>query len=128
MVGIVIVSHSFKVGEGIVDFCRELKNCDFRMISASGLDRDILGTNPLLIKNAIEETDTGDGVLILCDLGSSVMSSQMAVELLSTPHNVIIADAPIVEGAIIASSVNSIKVSLDELYKEVLESKNFSKL
>lgn len=127
MVGIVIVSHSYKIGQGIVEFCEELKNFDFIMLSASGMDEKNFGTNPLLISSSIEIADKGDGVIVLCDLGSSVMSSQMAVELLTVKHNVIIADAPLIEGSIVAASVNSQDITLEELHKEILETKVTSK-
>lgn len=128
MVGIVIVSHSYTVGEGIVEFCKELKNHDFTMLNASGMGQEVFGTNPLLISESIERSDTGDGVIVLCDLGSSVMSSQMAIELLSKKHNVVIADAPLIEGAIVASSVNSPNLSLKDLHLEILETRTTSKL
>jgi len=127
MVGIVIVSHSFGVGRELIKFCQELKNYDFPLINASGLEENILGTNPLEISKAIEAADQGDGVIVLCDLGSAVMSSEMALELLEGEHKVTIADAPLVEGAIIGSTSNSPNLSLKELYEEILEAKTTPK-
>lgn len=128
MVGLVIVSHSYRLGEEIINFAKELRSHDFPLINASGLDEDILGTNPLRITEAIKEADNGQGVIILCDLGSAVMSSEMAIEMMGSPENVVIADAPIVEGAIVGASVNSPGVNLSSIISDLMECRTISKL
>ncbi len=127
MVGIVIVSHSYSVGKSVIELCKELKNHDFIMTNASGMDEETFGTNPLRISESIEQSNTGDGVIVLCDLGSSVMNAQMAVEFLPKECHVIVSDAPLIEGAIVASSVNCPDLSLEELNLEILETRTVSK-
>lgn len=128
MVGLVIVSHSYRLGEEIIKFVKELRAHDFPLINASGLDEDTLGTNPLKITEAIKEADRGQGVIILCDLGSSVMSSEMAIEMMGSPEGIVIADAPIVEGAIVGASVNSPGMKLEYIMRDLMECRTISKL
>ncbi len=128
MIGMVIVSHSYKLGEEIIKFVNELRSHDFPLINASGLDEITLGTNPLKISEAINEANIGDGVVLLCDLGSSVMSSEMAIEMLGNPKDVLIADAPIVEGAIVGASVNMPGTSMDLLLENLMECRTVSKI
>lgn len=110
MVGIVIVSHSWKISEGICDLAREMARENEKIISAGGLDDGSIGTDALKILDAIKQADSGDGVIILADLGSGIMSAETAIELLNEEQesnskkiNVLLADAPIVEGAICAA-------------------------
>ncbi len=106
MVGIVIVSHSFKIAEGICDLAREMAREHEKIIPAGGLDDGTIGTDAIRILNAIKQADDGDGVLILADLGSAIMSAETAMEFLNEEDlniNVSLADAPIVEGAICAA-------------------------
>ena len=106
MVGLVIVSHSKKIAEGICDLSREMAREHERIIPAGGLDDGSIGTDALKILDAVKSADDGDGVVILCDLGSAIMSAETAIELLNDEDSkikVAIADAPIVEGSICAA-------------------------
>lgn len=105
MVGIVIVSHSWKIAEGVCDLAREMANGHERIIPAGGLEDGSTGTDTEKIADAIVEADTGEGVVILADIGSAIMSAESAIELLEEEErgiNAVIADAPIVEGAVCA--------------------------
>lgn len=117
MVGIVIVSHSSKAAEGIKELAAQMSGDSETIIAAGGMWDGSIGTDALKIKEAIENADTGEGVVVLVDLGSSVLSSCMAIELLddSVGKMVRIADAPILEGAIIASVQASIGDTLDNV-------------
>ncbi len=107
MVGIVIVSHSAKLAEGVVELARNVGGADVRIQAAAGLSTrtHALGTDPMLILGAIEDVYSDDGVLVLMDLGSAILSAEMAVEMLPEEKRskVILCEAPIVEGAIAAS-------------------------
>src|SRR5207247_8339686 len=83
-VGIVVVSHSATLAEGVVELARQMAGEDVRLEPAGGIDAPDhpLGTDAVLVTQAIERADTGDGVLVLMDLGSAVMSAEMAVEML----------------------------------------------
>jgi dihydroxyacetone kinase phosphotransfer subunit len=131
MVGIVIVSHSNKISEGVVDMCREMAGKEQKIISAGGLDDYSLGTDAVKIANAIENADSGDGVLVFADLGSAILSTEMAIDILkdsSKDIRVEIADAPIVEGAIAGSIEAYIGGNLQSCLTKAEEVKNFSKL
>ena len=121
MIGIVIVSHSAKVSEGICDMVKQISLRDGRgslsVIPAGGTAAGKLGTDPKLVLDAIKQADQGDGVVVLADLGSGVVSSQAAIAMLEEPlrSKVRIADAPLVEGAIGAAieAVSDSRTSLD---------------
>ncbi len=117
MVGIVIVSHSAKIAEGIKELADQMAKADQKIIAAGGMPDGSLGTDALRISRAIAEAQTGDGVLVLVDLGSAVLSSETALEFLdeAVRQSVRIADAPIVEGTIVAAVQASIDGTLDEV-------------
>ena len=86
MIGIVIVSHSAKLAEGVVELACSMGGADVRIRAAGGMNLpgQPLGTDPLFILNAIEEVYSDDGVLVLMDLGSALLSAEMAVEMFFT--------------------------------------------
>lgn len=130
MVGLVIVSHSAKIAEGIRELAMEMADKGLKIIPAGGMEDGSIGTDALKISEAIVKANTGDGVVILADLGSAVMSSGMAIDLLdkSEARVVRIADAPIVEGAISAAVQASLGASLKDVVSAAEEAKSFSKL
>ena len=101
MIGIVIVSHSAKISEGVSELADQMTQQRVRVVPAGGVDDETIGTNAERIYSAIEQADSGDGVLVLLDLGSAVMSAQMAVEMLPEGQQaqVQLSEAPLVEGA-----------------------------
>ena len=131
MVGIVIVSHSWKIAEGVCDMAREVAQHHNGIIPAGGLEDGSMGTDAARIMAAILEANSGDGVVILADIGSSIMSSETAIELLeSEDENVqaVIADAPLVEGAICAAVEASAGSSIDSVLAVAEESRGSMKL
>ncbi len=122
MVGIVVVSHSEKLAEGVVELARTMGGADVRIQAAGGLSLPghPLGTDPMLILSAIEGVYSDDGVLVLMDLGSAILSAEMAVEMLPDEkrEKVILCEAPIVEGAIAASAQARIGNSLQQVAEE----------
>jgi dihydroxyacetone kinase phosphotransfer subunit len=129
MVGIVIVSHSTKAAEGIKELAAQMSGGSQSIIAAGGMRDGSIGTDALKIKEAIEKADSGEGVVVLVDLGSSVLSSSMAIELLdgSIKKRVRIADAPILEGAIIAAVQASTGDTLDNVLAAAEESRSLLK-
>ena len=116
MIGLVIVSHSTKIAEGVVDLALQMAQGFEGIRAAGGLDDGEIGTDAMRIMSAIEEVDSGDGVLVLCDLGSAIMSAETAMEMLEDQGiTVKIADAPLVEGAIIAAVEAAAGESLDSV-------------
>ena len=131
MVGMVIVSHSKKLAHEIIELCNEMKKYDFPVINGSGATGDHLGSDPMIIKEAIENAYSEDGVLIFGDIGSSILNSEMAMEFLDAEYDrakIKIADAPIVEGTLIAMAINDGKTSLEEMLEELKDLKNFNKV
>jgi phosphoenolpyruvate---glycerone phosphotransferase subunit DhaM len=115
-VGLVIVSHSAKIAEGVVELAGQMAG-DVRIEAAGGIE-DGIGTDAGLIAQAIEAADSGDGVLVLVDLGSAVLSAQLAIDELIDPEHhgrVRIAEAPVVEGAVIGAVQASTGATLDEV-------------
>ncbi|MCK0525826.1 MULTISPECIES: dihydroxyacetone kinase phosphoryl donor subunit DhaM [unclassified Anaerobiospirillum] len=105
MIGIVVVSHSTKVAEGICDMVQQISSRDgapMPIFPAGGNAQGGLGTDPQKVLDAIRKADQGEGVVVLADLGSGVISSQAAIAMLEEPlrSRVKIADAPILEGAV----------------------------
>lgn len=101
MVGVVIVSHSQKLAEGVVELAKMMAN-DAPVAAAGGLEDGNLGTSYEKISAAIESVYSADGVLVLMDMGSAVMTTEMVLEDFDKP-NVVMIDCPVVEGAVLAA-------------------------
>ena len=120
MVGVVIVSHSEKVAIGIKELVSQMGDAEQKIIPAGGMEDGGIGTDAIKIKDAIIEADTGDGVVIFVDLGSAVLSTNMALELLEEEginSRFAIAEAPILEGTLSAVIQASCGSSFDEVLK-----------
>lgn len=130
MVGIVIVSHSSKVAEGIREMALQMANPDQKIIAAGGTDAGGNGTDAVKILNAINEADDGDGVVLLVDLGSAVLSAEVAMEMLEeiVRERVRIADTPILEGSISAAVEASIGSPLEAVVATAEEAREINKL
>jgi PTS hybrid protein len=116
-VGLVVVSHSAKVAEGVVELAAQMAG-GVRIEAAGGADDGGIGTDANLIAAAIAAADDGDGVLVLVDLGSAVLSTQLAIDELIDERlrgRVRIAEAPVVEGAVIGAVQASTGSGLDEV-------------
>ena len=83
MVGLVIASHSAKLAEGVKELAAQMAGEDLKIIPAGGLAGGAIGTDAVRIGQAIQKADSGDGVVVLADLGSAVLSTQTALELLA---------------------------------------------
>ena len=128
MVGLLIVSHSKKAAEGIYELAVQMAGKDHRVVAVGGMEDGSIGTDALRIRQGIMDADDGDGVVVLADLGSGILSSQMAIDLLEEDINVVIADAPILEGAISAAVQAAIGGSLTEVAEAAELAKQVSKL
>lgn len=103
-VGLVIVSHSDKIAVGVGELAAQMAPTT-RVLPAGGLDDGAIGTSFEKITRAIAEADTGAGAVLLCDLGSAILTAETALDFLDDDQRqrVVIADAPIVEGAVAAA-------------------------
>lgn len=125
MVGIVIVSHSQKLAEGVIDLAA-LMAPETPMRAAGGMEDGGFGTSFEKINNAIEEIYSDDGVVILMDLGSAVMTTEMVLEMMED-RNIKMIDCPIVEGAIAAAVVAAGNASMDEVIQVAIAARTTPK-
>jgi len=95
-VGLVIVSHSARLAEGVVELAGQMAPL-VPILAAGGMPDGGLGTDFDAVSRALAEADQGAGVVLLFDLGSARMTADMAVEM---HDNAVVADAPLVEGAV----------------------------
>ena len=128
LVGIVVVSHSNKLAEEIINFVKIFKQDDFPLENGGNVKREVYGTNIENVKNAIIRADNGAGVLVFVDMGSSVFNAVKAIKELDGKVEVKIADAPLVEGIISAVAANFDGIDLEELKMIAEDSKKFKKL
>ncbi|MDQ2661233.1 MAG: dihydroxyacetone kinase phosphoryl donor subunit DhaM [Actinomycetota bacterium] len=103
-VGVVFVSHSARIAEGLVDLARQMAP-SAALIAAGGTDDGRIGTSFELVSAAIADADTGAGVAVLCDLGSAILTAETALDFLDDDvrARVRIVDAPLVEGGVAAA-------------------------
>ena len=123
-VGVVIVSHSPKVAEGAADMVRQMVGDNVPIAFAGGNADGGLGTDVGAIVAAIDRAWSDSGVVVLVDLGGAETNSEMAIEMLppSRQSLVVVCNAPVVEGAVMAatessggSSLEIVKRSAEEL-------------
>ncbi len=129
-VSLVIVSHSAKLAEGVVELAGQMTRGKVAIAAAGGTGDGILGTSVERILAALEEVAGSEGTLILLDLGSAVMATEMAVEQFNqnSEYRVTISAAPLVEGAVIAAVEASIGNSLEEVADAALSALSMPKL
>src|SRR5215469_6095679 len=104
-VGLVIVSHSTQLSVGVAELAGQMTQGKTPIAAAGGAVDDALGTSVDKILAAIESVAGPDGVLVLLDLGSAILSTEMALELLDDAQRsrVRLSSAPLVEGAVAAA-------------------------
>ncbi|BDZ47314.1 dihydroxyacetone kinase phosphoryl donor subunit DhaM [Naasia aerilata] len=113
-VGLVLVSHSAKIAEGLVELARQMAPT-VALVAAGGTDEGGIGTSFDRVTAAIDEADHGDGVAIFCDLGSAILTAETALDFLEDPSRVRIVDAPLVEGAVAGAVAAEGGGSLDDV-------------
>lgn len=126
MVGIVVASHSRSLAEGVVEVAKMMAP-EVPIIAAGGMDDGSMGTSCRKIIGAVKEVYSDDGVALIADIGSSILSAEMAVEILKRP-NLKIVDCPIVEGAVIAAVEAKLGKSLEEIETSAIRSRTIRKL
>ena len=102
LVGLVIVSHSAKLAEGVAELASQMAP-DVPLVPAGGAPDGGLGTDFDAVSAALERADRGAGALVLYDLGSARMTAELALESVPDPARAMMADAPLVEGAVAAA-------------------------
>jgi phosphocarrier protein FPr len=107
VIGIVIVSHSRQLAEGVRELAAQMVRGEVKIAVAAGIDdpENPLGTNAIKVYEAITSVYSDEGVIVLMDLGSALMSAETALEFLSEEqqNNVHLCEAPLVEGVLAAA-------------------------
>ena len=127
MVGIVVVSHSPELATGVVTLAGELAGPEVRMRGVGGGPDGRLGTDGERVRQAIRDVDSGDGVILLGDLGSAILTIKHVLESRANNHARLV-DAPLVEGAVAAAVMASAGCSLDEVARSAEEARDVRKL
>lgn len=115
-VGLVIVSHSVKIAEGVVDLAGQMAP-GVAIVAAGGTDDAGIGTSFAKVTAAVAVADDGAGVVVLCDLGSAILTAETALDFLDDDlrTRVRIADGPLVEGSVAAAVAAEIGGDLDDV-------------
>jgi phosphoenolpyruvate---glycerone phosphotransferase subunit DhaM len=127
VVGIVVVSHSADLAEGLAALASQMAGPDVRIEPAGGLPDGSLGTNEDRVRAAIKAADQGSGVVILGDLGSAILTVRHVLERQANGH-VRLADAPLVEGAVAAAVTASANMPLDDVVRSAEDARGAGKL
>jgi PTS hybrid protein len=127
VVGIVVVSHSSDLAAGVVDLAGQVAGDSVRIEGAGGGPEGTLGTDEQRVRDAIARADQGDGVVVLCDLGSAVLTVRHLLDG-RNGNGVVLADAPIVEGAVAAAVVSSAGSALQDVANAAEEARGARKL
>ena len=129
LVGIVVVSHSRSLAEGVVELASQMAGGEVRLIPVGGTSDGGLGTDADGIAAALRAADADAGVLVLADLGSAILATDIAIEALEPERarRVRISGGPLVEGAVVAAVQASIGQSLDEVLGAAEEAAHLDK-
>jgi dihydroxyacetone kinase phosphotransfer subunit len=101
MVGLLIVSHSAQIAAGVKELAEQMSSGHVSISAVGGTSDGRLGTDPDGIRASFDAMAGPDGVLVLMDLGSAVLSAACALEGVRYP--VLFSGAPLVEGALLAA-------------------------
>ncbi|USD67717.1 phosphoenolpyruvate--protein phosphotransferase [Vibrio sp. SCSIO 43136] len=122
MAGIVVVSHSRQLALGVAELATQMTQGKVRLAVAAGIDDpdNPIGTDAMAVMMAIEEVCDDQGVLILMDLGSALLSTEMALELIDDElrEKVTLISAPLVEGTLAASVAASANLPMATIVEE----------
>ena len=127
MVGIVLVSHSYELAHGLAALALQVAGAEVRVEPAGGAPDGTLGTTGDAVRNAISRADCGQGVVVLADLGSSVLTVRHLLEEGHGNGHIRLVDAPFVEGAIAAAVMSSAGQDLDDVARAAEEARGASK-
>lgn len=129
-VGLAIVSHSAKLAAGVAELAGQMSQGKTPIAVAGGTANDVLGTSVDRIVEAIQSVDGPDGVLVLLDLGSAILSAEMALEMLSDEQreHIRLSFAPLVEGSVAAALEASLGRTLTQVQQAAEKTANVEQL
>lgn len=119
LVGIVVVSHSSRLAEGVVELAAQMADPGLALSAVGGTADGRLGTDATRIAATIRSADSGAGVVVVADLGSAILATEAAIETLDPElaSRVRISGGPIAEGAVVAAVQASIGDSLADVLR-----------
>lgn len=122
MVSIVIVSHSLKLAEGLLELASQVTQGKVAIAIAAGIDdsENPIGTDAIAVMEAIEKVYSEDGVLVFVDLGSAILSAETALDLMEPIQRKVvhICAAPLIEGCIAACVSAASGLSLEAVVRD----------
>ena len=127
MVGLVLVSHSEDIARGLTELARQMAGPEVAIHPAGGLPGGGLGTDEDRVRDSIRHANSGDGVVVIGDLGSAILTVRHVLER-SFNGRVLLADAPLVEGAIAAAVVASTGADVKTVAAAAEEARGANKL
>jgi len=127
LVGIVLVSHSYELAHGLAALASQVAGAEVRVEPAGGGPDGGLGTTGDAVRSAISRAECGQGVVVLADLGSSVLTVRHLLEEAGANGHIRLVDAPFVEGAIAAAVMSSAGQDLDDVARAAEEARGASK-
>ena len=126
MVGLVIVTHSAALAHGAAETCRMMAK-DVRLAIAGGMEDGGFGTSYARIVAAIDAVYTEDGVVILMDAGSSILTVETILEEMPE-RRLRMADCPVVEGSVVAAIAAVCGANLDDVVRRAEETRSACKI
>lgn len=127
MVGIVVVSHSPDLARGVAELASELAGQEVPLAAVGGGPDGKLGTDGERVREAIARVDRGDGVILLGDLGSAILTIRHVLERRANNHAQLV-DAPLVEGTLAAAVTASAGLPLADVARAAEEARDARKL
>ena len=127
MVGLVLVSHSEDIARGLAQLAQQMAGPDVAIHPAGGLPDGGLGTDEDRVRDAIRHANAGDGVVVIGDLGSAILTVRHVLQR-SFNGRVILADAPLVEGAVTAAVIASTGADVKDVANAAEEARGANKL
>lgn len=116
-VGIVVVSHSQRLADGVLELAGQMAGEDLAMVAVGGGPDGRPGTDTLRIGEAIAAADRGRGVVVLADIGSAILATETALETVDpeVAARTRLSGGPLVEGAVVAAVQASIGDALEDV-------------
>jgi PTS hybrid protein len=127
VVGIVLVSHSSEIASGLAQLAGQMAGDAVRIEGVGGGPEGGLGTSGDHVREALSRADAGDGVVVLGDLGSAILTVRHVLDRNGNGH-IRLVDAPFVEGAVAAAVTASVGSSLEDVAKAAEDARGVSKL
>jgi len=127
-VGIVLVSHSAELAAGAAHLAAQVSGGTVTIIAAGGTDDGELGTSAAKVERGLRLAESGAGVVVLPDLGSAVLTVRAVLEDADPATNVVMADAPFVEGAVAATVTAAAGGDIKAVAAAAEEARNARKL